>query len=306
MNSVRLIFFRAKKSVFYWVVFAVFGALGIVFATLSATIFRGAVGLSHMLLLPLGMLPFSSESVFSSVSIPPFPFFLLSIGFASVFCGEEYRLGTMKSQVLSGRSRIGVFFSMLLAGLLLAMSLVLAFQVFVTLFSLFLGVPFFLESGVPLGSGGVLKDTMEKGMYVWVFLHSFAILLFAYLSCFVACFAICSAMKNGWAGVVFGGIIFVFLFVVGMIFFTTSSSSLSSDGPKPLPTLVELWFPHFWLRSFFTLSQGCVYEFLGMGEYQTHADYSGYLSLAACTESLALLAASLLFGSMMFRKIDLR
>ena len=143
-------------------------------------------------------------------------------------------------------------------------------------------------------------------MYVWVFLHSFAILLFAYLSCFVACFAICSATKNGWAGVVFGGIIFVFLFVAGMIFFTTSSSSLSSDGPKPLPALVELWFPHFWLRSFFALSQGCVYEFLGMGKYQTHADYTGYLTLAACTESLVLFAASLLFGSMMFRKIDLR
>lgn len=70
MNSVKLLFFRARKSVAYWIVFALFCVLGAISAILAATIFRGGWGLSHLLILPLGMLTFSSESVFPPISSP--------------------------------------------------------------------------------------------------------------------------------------------------------------------------------------------------------------------------------------------
>lgn len=306
MNSVKLVFFRARKSAFYWASVAVFGVLGIVSAALSATSFKESGCLAHLLLLPLGMVPFSSESIFSSAFLPPFPFFLLSIGFASVFCGEEYRLGTIKSQALSGKSRARVFLSMLLAALLLALSLVVAFQLFASLFSLFLGVPFYPEEGILLGNGEMNPSTLGRGLWLSAFLESYGVILLAYLSCFCACFAFASIAKNGWMGVAFGAILFVAMFAIGMAFFSSASASLSPDGAKPAPAMAELWLPHFWLRCFYALGQNCVYEFLGGGDFATRHDLHGFLVLAATLEPALLLVSSLAFGAMAFRKVDLR
>lgn len=306
MNSVKLLFFRARKSVAYWIVFALFCVLGAISAILAATIFRGGWGLSHLLILPLGMLTFSSESVFSSFFIPPYPFFLLSLGFALVFLGDDFRLGTIKSQALCGRSRISIFVSMLFAGFLLALSLIVVFQIFASLFSLFLQVPFYPEAGLKVGIGEMSSENLESQQQIWAFLQSLSVLFFAYLSCYTLCFTVTAMLKNGWAGVICGVIVFLGLFVVGMFFFSKSSESLNPDGAEPPSVLAELWLPHFWLRSFFSLSQNCVYQFTGKGEYITHSDYVGYLLMASHIETFFLFAFSLFTGIITFRKVDLK
>lgn len=305
MNSLKLILFRMRKSVAYWIAFALFGALGIVFAILATTIFKGTIGIANLLILPFSMQIFSSESIRSVTFVPPYPFFLFSIGFAIVFVGEEFRTGTIKSQALSGKSRTKIFLSMALAGFVLAISLVLVFQLLATLLALLLKVPFCPEMGFPLGNNASYSDSLPASQEKWIFLQSLAMTFLVYLVCYLICFSACANFHNGWIGVIFGAVVFLILFVVGMVFFSLGGKSIEAHERK-FPFLLEVWLPHFWIRSFSSFSQSCVYEITKDGEWVTHADRNGYLSMVAGVEIVLASAITLFAGIFKFRKVDLR
>jgi len=305
MNSLKLILFRMKKSVAYWIAFSLFGGLGIVFAVLAVTIYQGTIGIANLLILPFGISPFSSESIFAP-SLSPFPFFLLSLGFSLVFVGEEFRTGTIKSQAFSGKSRDQIFLSMWLAGFVTSLSLVLVFQIFAVIFAIVLKVPFYVSTGFVIGAGSSSAIPLEASQRIGVFFQSFIVMLLAYVACYSFCFAITAILHNGWIGFVFGGIIFFLLFIVGMLFFNLSNESFRSVEMRPPFVLAELWLPHFWIRSFYAFQQNCLYEITKDKQIVTHADYTGYLWLASLGETLLLAAISIGGGILRFRKVDLR
>nr|MCR4562344.1 hypothetical protein [Bacilli bacterium] len=192
----RLLLFRMRKEALGYIVLGLIAVFNAVLALI--------LGLIHLdnpeAAVYLGEFMDFSFSPFYVIlgTVASFnPLILIIMGYVALFIGKEWRQRTFRNFLLAGKSRMSIYLSFYLFGILAALGLVIVGQIFYWPIGLAFGVSF-----RPANSEAIL------------YLIKFAVNLIAYLTFVSMAIGIVFLVPNGWATI---GISYGFFTVITLI-----------------------------------------------------------------------------------------
>jgi hypothetical protein len=205
-------FYRLRKEKGYWV--------ALILTSAAAFLIALILGIIHLETVKNGGTDYSGLHAFStsifdvlfaegSGSIANFPIGIIGLFAASSFVSKEWRYHTIRNSILAGKSRIEIYFSLLVMTLGIALSLILAYQIVYWLVGACFQVPF--------ATANELESDPQFSLH---FVFSFFSELFIYLMLVIMATAWGFIVQNPWGalGCFFGALLFFYIISIILSF----------------------------------------------------------------------------------------
>jgi hypothetical protein len=204
-NLLTASFYRLRKEKGYWVALILTCAIAFLIALIVGIIHVENAKLENADSLGLHNYSTAIFDVFfaeGSGNLASFPIGVIGIFAASSFVSKEWRYHTIRNSILSGKSRLEIYFSLLLMALGIAFSLILAYQIIYWLVGACFQVPF-------VTSFELSNDPSFSLHFFYAFMTEF----FIYMMLVVMATAWGFIIQNPWGalGCFFGALLFFYI-----------------------------------------------------------------------------------------------